>query len=53
MAAREGSCYNNNKKPVKRVYAIKHYSYCSKKGHNSHTYIVEIEDIDNSDISKE
>jgi hypothetical protein len=53
MAVREGSCYNNSKKPIKRVYIIRHRGYYSKKGYSSHTYIVEIKDIDNRDTSKE
>jgi hypothetical protein len=53
IAARESSYYNNSKKFIKRVYIVRHYSYCSKKGHNSRTYIVEIKDADNSNTSKE
>ena len=53
MAIREGSYYNNSKKPIKRVYVVQHYGRYSKKGYNSRTYIVEIKDIDNSDTFKE
>ena len=52
MAIREGSCYNNSKKLVKRVRVIKYCGYYGKKGHNSRIYIIEIKDIDNSDTSK-
>jgi len=38
---------------MKRVRVIKHYGRCGEKGHNSHIYIVEIKDIDNSNTSKE
>ena len=31
----------------------KYYSYYSKKKHNSHTYIIEIKDVNNSDTFKE
>jgi len=53
MAVREGSCCNDGKKPAKRVCAVRHYSHCGEKKHNSHTYIVEIEDANNSDTSEE
>jgi len=53
MAIKEGSYYNNGEKFIKRVRVVRHYSYCGKKRHNSHTYIVEIKDTDNSDIFKE
>ena len=52
IAIREGSCCNNAKKPVKRVRAVRHCSYCGEKGHNSYTYIVEIKNVDNSNKSK-
>ena len=52
IATREGSCCDNAEKPVKRVRAARHYGCCSEKGHNSYTYIVEIEDVDNSNKSK-
>jgi len=53
MAAKEGNYYNNSEKPVKTVRVIKYYNYYGKKGHNSRTYIVEIKNIDDSDIFKE
>jgi len=53
MAAREGSHCNDGKKIVKRVRAIKYYSHCGEKGHNSRTYIIKIEDADDSDTFKE
>ena len=53
MAAKEGSYCNNSEKPIKRVRAIRHYGHYDEKGHNSHIYIVEIKDADNSDIFKE
>ena len=49
---REGSYYNNSKRSIKRVYIIRYYSHCSKKGYNSYTYIVEIKDTDDSDTPK-
>ena len=53
MAAREGSCRNDSEKPAKRVRAARHCGRCGEKGHNSRTCTVEIEDVDNSDTSKE
>ena len=53
MAIREGSCYNNGKKLVKRMRAIKYYSHCGEKGHNFYTCIVEIKNINNSNTFKE
>jgi hypothetical protein len=38
--------------PAKRVCTKKRCSYCSKVRHNSCTYKVEIEDVDNSKESK-
>ena len=52
MAVRKSSYYNNGKKPIKRVYAVRHCSYYSEKRHNSCTYIVEIKDTDNSNTFK-
>ncbi|OCK72815.1 hypothetical protein K432DRAFT_314764, partial [Lepidopterella palustris CBS 459.81] len=46
-----GSC-NNSKKAAKRVRVERHYGRYSKIRHNSRTYKVEIEDIDNSKASK-
>jgi hypothetical protein len=48
IAKRESSSYHNGKMPVKRVYAKRHCSCCSKVRYNSCTYKVEIEDVDNS-----
>jgi len=53
MAVREGSYYNNSKKPVKRVRVARYYSHCGEKGHNSRIYIVEIKNVDDSDTFKE
>ena len=53
MAVREGSYYNNSEKFIKRVRVIKYYSYYGKKKFNSCTYIVEIRDVNNSNIFKE
>ena len=53
MAVREGSCRNDGEKPAKRVRAARHYGRCGKKGHNSRTCTVEIEDADDSDTSEE
>ena len=49
MAIREGSYYNNGDKPTK-VRVVKYYGRYSEKGYNSYIYIVEIKDVDNSDI---
>ena len=53
MAIREGSCYNDGEKPAKRMRAARYCGRSGEKGYNSHTYIVEIKNIDNSDTSKE
>jgi hypothetical protein len=52
IAKREGSSYKEGETPTKRVRAKKYYSCCSKVRHNSYTYKVEIEDVDNSKESK-
>ena len=31
MAVREGSYYNNSKKPIKKVRVVRYYSYYNKK----------------------
>ena len=49
---RESSSYSSSKKPIKGVSAGQRYSYYSKRGHNSYTYKVEIEDAEDSDMSK-
>jgi hypothetical protein len=48
-----GSRYNNSKTPAKRVRAERRYRRCGETRHNSRTYKVEIEDIEDSDKSKE
>ena len=53
MATREGSYYNDGEKFIKRVRAVRHYSHCGEKGHNSYTCIVEIRDVDDSNTFKE
>jgi len=52
IAAREGSCCDDAEKPVKRVRAVRHCGCCGEKGHNSHTCIAEIKDVDNSNKPK-
>jgi len=52
MAAKEGSYYNDGEKLVKRVRVTKYCGHCGEKEHNSHTYIVEIKDVNNSDTFK-
>ena len=49
----EGSCHDDGEKPAKRVRAERHCGRCGEKGHNSRTCTVEIEDVFNSDVSKE
>ena len=53
MAIKKGSCYNNSEKLVKRVHVIKYCGYCGKKEYNSRIYIVEVKNINNSDIFEE
>jgi hypothetical protein len=51
VAEMEGSRRNDGEQPAKRVCAERQCGHCSKMGQNSHTCMVEIEDIDNSDAS--
>jgi hypothetical protein len=52
IAKKEGSSYKEGKTPAKRVRAKRRCGRCSKVRHNSCTYKVEIEDVDNSEESK-
>jgi hypothetical protein len=47
-----GSYYNNSETPAKRVRVERRYRRCGETGHNSRTYKVEIEDIEDSNKSK-
>jgi len=53
MTVREGNYYNNSEKFIKRVRAAKYYGHCGEKRYNSRIYIIEIKNINNSDIFKE
>jgi hypothetical protein len=48
-----GSCRKEGETATKRVRTGRRCSTCSKTRHNSRTCKVEIEDVDNSDASKE
>jgi hypothetical protein len=48
-----GSRYNNSKTPAKRVRAERRYRRCGETRYNSRTCKVEIEDVEDSDKSKE
>jgi hypothetical protein len=52
IAEKEGSSRKKGKTPTKRVRAERRCGRCSKIGHNSCTYKVDIEDVDNSNASK-
>jgi hypothetical protein len=51
IAATVNNCRNNSNRLSKRVRTGRRYGRCSKVRHNSRTYKVEIEDVDNSDAS--
>jgi hypothetical protein len=51
IAKKEGSSCKDSEMPTKRVRAERRYSYYSKVRHNSCTYKVEIENVDNSNTS--
>jgi hypothetical protein len=52
IAKREGRECNAGKGPARKVRGAVHCGCCGKKGHNSHTCKVEIEDTKSSDKSK-
>jgi hypothetical protein len=52
IAKKEGSSCRDCKTPAKRVRAERRCGRCSEVRHNSRTYKVEIEDVDNSNASK-
>jgi hypothetical protein len=52
ITKREGSSRKEGKTPIKRVCAERRCSYYSEVEHNSRTYKVEIEDVDNSEESE-
>jgi hypothetical protein len=51
IAKKESSSCKDGKMPAKRVRAERRYSCYSKVRHNSCTYKVEIENVDNSNTS--
>ncbi len=53
IAKRESSSYKNSKTPIKRVRTKRRCGCYSKTRHNFRTYKVEIENLDNSDASKQ
>jgi hypothetical protein len=52
IAEKEGTSREEGKTPAKRVRTERRCGYYSKIRHNSRTYKVEIEDVDNSNASK-
>jgi hypothetical protein len=52
IAEKEGSSREEGKTPIKRVRVERRCSYYSETRHNSCTYKVEIEDVENSNASK-
>jgi non-homologous end joining protein Ku len=53
IAELAGSYRDNSETPAKRVRAERRYRRCGETRHNSRTYKVEIEDIEDSDKSEE
>jgi hypothetical protein len=53
IAKQINSCYKEGKTAAKRVYIGRRCSTYSETRHNSYTYKVEIEDVDDSTASKE
>jgi hypothetical protein len=51
IAEKEGGGCKDGETPAKRVRAERRCSYCNEIGHNSCTYKVEIEEVDNSNAS--
>jgi hypothetical protein len=51
IAKKEGGSCKDSKTPAKRVRAERRCSCCNKIRHNSCTYKVEIEEVDNSNAS--
>jgi hypothetical protein len=52
ITEREGSSRKDGETPAKRVRAKRYYGRCGEIRHNSRTYKVEIEDVDNSEESE-
>jgi hypothetical protein len=52
ITKKESSSCKESKTPTKRVCIERRYSYYSKTRHNTYTYKVEIEDVENSNASK-
>jgi hypothetical protein len=53
ITEREGSSCNNSNTAVKRVCVSRHYRRYGEVGHNIYTYIADIEQLDDSNSSKE
>jgi hypothetical protein len=53
VAATASNSRDDSDRPSKRVRAERHCGRCSETGHNSRTCKVEIEDVEDSDESKE
>ena len=53
IAKRKGSSCNNSNMAAKRVRVSKHCRYYSKVRHNTRTYTANIEQLNNSNSSKE
>jgi hypothetical protein len=51
IAKKEGSSRKDGEMPAKRVRAERRCGRCSEVRHNSRTYKVEIENVDNSNAS--
>ena len=52
VTKKEGSSYSKGKTPIKRVCRERYYKRYKEIKHNFYTYIVEIEDIEDSKASK-
>ena len=52
IAKKEGGRRKDGETPAKRVRAERRCGRCSEVGHNSRTFKVEIEDVDDSDASE-
>jgi len=53
IAKREGSSYNDGNTATKRVRVSRRCGRCGEVGYNTRTYIADIEQLDNSNSSKE
>jgi hypothetical protein len=53
ITEREGSSCNDGNIAIKRVCVGRYYRYCSKVGYNTYTCTADIEQLDDSNSSKE